>query len=57
VSMDGGGLSDFTVSLECEIISDSDDVRICRLTATAQNGTVGSRPDYAYRRLSAEVVC
>jgi MSHA biogenesis protein MshP len=61
VSMAGGGLSDFTVSLTCSSTSYTDDdgsaLRICRLTAQAQNGAVGSRPDYAYRRLSAEVVC
>jgi MSHA biogenesis protein MshP len=34
---------------------DTSTVAIYRLTATAQNGTPGSRPDYAYRQLTAVV--
>ena len=59
VSMAGGGLSEFTVSLTCSSTSHTDDdgssLTIYRLTAQAQNGAPGSRPDYAYRRLTASV--
>ena len=61
VDMAGGGLSEFAVSLTCSSTSytgdDGSPLRICRFTAQAQNGAAGSRPDYAYRRLSAEVLC
>ena len=59
VSMAGGGLSEFTVSLTCSSTSHTDEdgssLTIYRLTAQAQNGAPGSRPDYAYRRLTASV--
>ena len=59
VSMAGGGLSEFTVSLTCSSTSYTDDdgsgLTIYRLTAQAQNGVPGSRPDYAFRRLTAVV--
>lgn len=59
VDMAGGGLSDFTVSLTCSSTSYTDDdgsaLTLFQLTAQAQNGTAGSRPDYAYRRLTAVV--
>ena len=59
VSMAGGGLSEFTVSLTCSSISHTDDdgssLTIYRLTAQAQNGSAGSRPDYAFRSLTAVV--
>ena len=59
VSMAGGGLSEFTVSLTCNSTSHTDDdgsgLTIYRLTAQAQNGAPGSRPDYAFRRLTAVV--
>ncbi|WP_374288573.1 hypothetical protein [Pseudomonas fluvialis] len=59
VSMAGGGLSEFTVSLTCSSTSYTDDdgsgLTIYRLTAQAQNGAPGSRPDYAFRRLTAVV--
>ena len=57
--MAGGGLSEFTVSLTCSSTSYTDDdgsgLTIYRLTAQAQNGVPGSRPDYAFRRLTAVV--
>lgn len=59
VSMAGGGLSEFTVSLTCSSTSHTDDdgssLTIYRLTAQAQNGSAGSRPDYAFRSLTAVV--
>ena len=59
VNMAGGGLSEFTVSLTCSSTSHTDDdgsgLTIYRLTAQAQNGAPGSRPDYAFRRLTAVV--
>lgn len=61
VSMAGGGLSEFTVSLTCSSTSYTDDdgsaFRLCQLSASAQNGSPGARPDYAFRRLSAVVGC
>lgn len=61
VSMAAGGLSEFSVSLTCSSNSYTDDtgspLRLCRLSASAQNGSPGSRPDYAFRRLSAMVEC
>ena len=59
VNMAGGGLSEFTVSLTCSSTSHTDDdgssLTIYRLTAQAQNGSAGSRPDYAFRSLTAVV--
>lgn len=59
VSMAGGGLSEFTVSLTCSSTSHTDEdgssLTIYRLTAQAQNGSAGSRPDYAFRSLTAVV--
>lgn len=61
VSMAGGGLSEFTVSLTCSSTSytneDGSTLRLCQLSASAQNGSPGARPDYAFRRLSAVVGC
>lgn len=55
----GGNLAEFTVSLTCSSTSYTDDdgsgLTIYRLTAQAQNGVPGSRPDYAFRRLTAVV--
>lgn len=59
VSMAGGGLSEFSVSLSCSSSGYTDEdgsaLTIYRLTAQAQNGTPGSRPDYAFRSLTAVV--
>ena len=61
VSMAGGGLSEFTISLTCSSTSytneDGSALRLCQLSASAQNGSPGARPDYAFRRLSAVVGC
>ncbi len=52
----GGSLSEYTVSVTCvSSVYDTSTVAIYRLTATAQNGMPGSRPDYAYRQLTAVV--
>lgn len=57
--MSGANLSEFDgVLLSCELQTYSENgnaVRIYTLTATAQNGAPGGRPDYAYRRLTATV--
>lgn len=57
--MAGSGLAEFSVSVSCDSDSYSDNegnpVQIFRFTAEAQNGTPGSGPDYAYRRLTAVV--
>jgi MSHA biogenesis protein MshP len=58
VSMGGSNLSDFTVSLSCTSLGFSENgtpLNIYTLTATAQNGALGSRPDYAFRSLTAKV--
>lgn len=59
VSMAGSNLSEFTVSLSCARLGYSDEsgtpLNIYTLTTSAQNGTPGSRPDYAFRRLTAKV--
>lgn len=50
-------LTEFTdVQVECVAMRYEEDgleVNIYQLTATAQNGNLGSRPDYAYRQLTA----
>lgn len=59
VSMAGGGLSEFSVSLSCSSDGYTDEdgtaLTIYRLTAQAQNGAPGGRPDYAFRSLTAVV--
>ena len=53
-----GSLSEYSVAVTCVssvYTEDTSTVAIYRLTATAQNGTPGSRPDYAYRQLTAVV--
>ncbi len=57
-SLAASGLSDFTVGVTCAsstYVEGTGSVTIYQLTATAQNGTPGDRPDYAYRQLSAVV--
>ncbi|MHA6492113.1 hypothetical protein ACX0MV_02545 [Pseudomonas borbori] len=58
-SLAGSALSEFSVTVSCGSTSYVDNngspVAILRITAEAQNGTPGSRPDYAFRRLSAVV--
>lgn len=56
----GSNLSDFSVTVVCSSNNYTDDdgsaVQIFSFTASAQNGAVpNSRPDYAYRRLTAVV--
>jgi len=58
VDLAGSNLSEFVVAVTCSVSSYTESgaaVNIYRLTATAQNGAPGARPDYAYRRLSATV--
>lgn len=59
VNLAGSGLSEFSVSVACTSNSYTDNegnpVQIFRITATAQNGSPGGRPDYAYRQLTAVV--
>lgn len=58
VSLAGSNLSEFTVAVTCNVSNYSENgtaVNIYRLTATAQNGQPGSRPDYAFRALNAAV--
>ncbi len=58
-SLAGSALSEFGLSLSCRrddySAGDGSAVQIYRLTVEAQNGTPGSRPDYAFRRLTAVV--
>ena len=57
--MTGSNLSEFEgVRVTCSVNAYSEDgatVNIYQLTATAQNGLPGSRPDYAFRSLTAVV--
>jgi MSHA biogenesis protein MshP len=59
VNMAGSNLSEFTVSLRCTPLGYNDEngtaLNIYTLTASAQNGVPASRPDYAFRRLTAKV--
>ena len=59
LNLAGSGLAEFSVSISCTSNSYTDNqgnpVQIFRITATAQNGTPGARPDYAYRQLTAVV--
>lgn len=59
VSMAGGNLSDFSVSLICSRLDYTGDdgaaLSLFRLEATAANGAPGDRVDYAWRRLTATV--
>lgn len=59
VSMAGGNLSDFNVSLSCSQRDYTDEAgaafSLFRLEATAANGSPGSQVDYAWRRLTATV--
>lgn len=58
-SLTGSTLGEFSLSVDCRrddyIDVDGSAVQIFRLTAEAQNGVPGSRPDYAFRRLTAVV--
>jgi MSHA biogenesis protein MshP len=59
LSLLGSPLAEFTdVQVECVSMRyDEDDVEVTiyQLTATAENGKSGSRPDYAYRQLTATI--
>jgi len=58
VDLAGSNLSEFVVAVTCNVSNYSENgtaVNIYRLTATAQNGLPGSRPDYAFRALNAVV--
>ncbi|SDS96395.1 hypothetical protein [Pseudomonas oryzae] len=59
VSMAGGNLADFGVSLTCSRRDYTDETgaafSLFRLEASASNGAPGSRGDYAWRRLTATV--
>lgn len=58
-SMAGSNLAGFTVTVSCAVDSPDDEagmpVQIFRITAEAENGSPGSRGDYAFRRLLAVV--
>ncbi len=58
-SLAGGNLAEFSLSVSCSRTSylegSGTTVNIYRLTAQAQNGVPGARPDYAFRRLTAVV--
>lgn len=58
-SLAGSNLAEFTVTVSCAADSHPDEtgapVQIFRITAEAENGSPGSRADYAFRRLSAVV--
>tara|TARA_Y100000815_G_C13294059_1_gene482016 strand:- start:453 stop:959 length:507 start_codon:yes stop_codon:yes gene_type:complete len=55
----GSNLAEFSVVVSCSPDGytdvDGQPVTLYRLESIAQNGVAGSRPDYAYRRLSAVV--
>ncbi|KJS27334.1 MAG: hypothetical protein KJ945_13350 [Gammaproteobacteria bacterium] len=55
----GSNLAEFSVVVSCSPDGytdvDGQPVTLYRLESIAQNGAAGSRPDYAYRRLSAVV--
>jgi MSHA biogenesis protein MshP len=55
----GSNLSEFSVVVSCTPNGytdvDGEPVTLYRFESIAQNGVAGSRPDYAYRRLSAVV--
>lgn len=59
LSMAGSDLSEFNVTLTCNrlayVNANGTAAVIYTLTAQAQNGSPGSRPDYAFRSLSAQV--
>jgi MSHA biogenesis protein MshP len=59
LDLTGSNLSEFNnAEVSCvrvDYLENGNAVRIYTLTATAQNGVPGSRPDYAYRRLTATV--
>lgn len=58
VNLAGSNLSEFTLAVTCSPSAYSENgvtVNVYRLTATAQNGQPGSRPDYAFRALNAAV--
>jgi MSHA biogenesis protein MshP len=58
VNLAGSNLSEFTVTVTCTANAYNENgtaLNIYRLTATAQNGAPGSRPDYAFRALNAAV--
>ncbi|VVO34826.1 hypothetical protein PS723_05290 [Pseudomonas fluorescens] len=57
--LSGNNLADFNLGVACNGTSYLDNngstVQIFRFTSTAQNGTPGSRSDYAYRQLAATI--
>jgi MSHA biogenesis protein MshP len=58
VNLAGANLAEFSVTVTCSVSAYTDNgvaVNMYRLTATAQNGAPGSRPDVAFRRLTAVV--
>ncbi len=58
-AMTGTALAEFTVTVSCDTNTytdvDGQTVTLYRFVSVAQNGVAGSRPDYAYRRLTAVV--
>lgn len=58
VLLAGSNLSEFAVQVSCSVTAYAENGGtryIYQLTATAQNGSPATRPDYAYRQLSATV--
>ena len=57
--LSGNNLADFNLGVACSSNSYLDNngsaLQIFRFTSTAQNGTPGSRFDYAYRQLAATI--
>jgi MSHA biogenesis protein MshP len=58
-SLAGSNLADFSVNVVCTSTSYLDNnglaLQILLFTSTAQNGSPGSRSDYAYRQLTATI--
>jgi MSHA biogenesis protein MshP len=58
-SLAGNNLGEFSLNVACirnnYVDNDGTAVSIFRFTSTAQNGTPGSRSDYAYRQLTSTI--
>lgn len=58
-SLTGSNLAEFSVSVACTsnnyLDNNGSPLQIFHFTSTAQNGSTGSRSDYAYRQLTATI--
>lgn len=58
-SLAGNNLSEFSLNVTCStnnyVDNDGSAIHIFHFTATAQNGSPGSRSDYAYRQLTSTI--